>query len=122
MDIYSLQLTYISDFLRDVHFRVSNISPDITSENKIYFFHRLSGPELASDKFELHVVLEGTIEASGMTFQARTSYLPNEILWGHRFEPMMIYRKDHNKYQVGGKTRVKEPFLVYVLEQTLGLL
>ena len=63
-------------------------------------FLRLSAPELASDKFELHVVLEGTIEASGMTFQARTSYLPDEILWGHRFEPMMIYRKDHNKYQV----------------------
>ena len=63
-------------------------------------FFRLSAPELASDKFELHVVLEGTIEASGMTFQARTSYLPDEILWGHRFEPMMIYRKDHNKYQV----------------------
>ena len=37
-----------------------------------------------------------------MTFQARTSYLPNEIMWGHRFEPMMIYRKDHNKYQVRG--------------------
>ena len=60
----------------------------------------MSAPEMASDKFELHVVLEGTIEATSMTFQARTSYLPNEVLWGHRFEPMMIYRRDHNKYQV----------------------
>ncbi len=58
---------------------------------------------MAADKFELHVVLEGTIEATSMTFQARTSYLPNEVLWGHRFEPMMIYRKDHNKYQVRKK-------------------
>ena len=45
-------------------------------------------------------MLEGTIESTSMTFQARTSYLPNEIMWGHRFEPMMIFRKDHNKYQV----------------------
>ena len=62
-------------------------------------FHSLSAPEIASDKFEVHLVLEGTIESTSMTFQARTSYLPNEIMWGHRFEPMMIYRKDHNKYQ-----------------------
>ena len=55
---------------------------------------------MANDKFEIHVSLEGTIEATSMTFQARTSYLPSEILWGHRFEPMMIYRRDHNKYQV----------------------
>ena len=30
----------------------------------------------------------------------RSSYLPNEILWGHRFESMVLYRKDHNKFQV----------------------
>ena len=63
---------------------------------------RYSAPELAADKFEIHVVLEGTIESTSMTFQARTSYLPGELLWGHRFEQMMIYRKDHNKYQVRG--------------------
>ena len=63
-------------------------------------FRSLSAPEIASDKFEVHLVLEGTIESTSMTFQARTSYLPSEIMWGHRFEPMMIYRKDHNKYQV----------------------
>ena len=31
---------------------------------------------------------------------SRSSYLPNEILWGHRFESMVLYRKDHNKFQV----------------------
>jgi hypothetical protein len=55
---------------------------------------------MVNDKFELHVVLEGVNESSSNTFQARTSYLPHEILWGHRFEPMMLYRRDHNKYQV----------------------
>lgn len=63
-------------------------------------FYKLSATEFRRAKFEIHIVLEGTIEATSMTFQARTSYLPDEILWGHRFETMMIYRKDHNKYQV----------------------
>ena len=60
----------------------------------------MSASEIANDKFELVVGMEGTIESTSMTFQARTSYLPNEILWGHRFEPMMVYRRENNKYQV----------------------
>ena len=63
-------------------------------------FFKLNASELVNDSFELHMVLEGTIESTSNTFQARTSYLPHEILWGHRFEPMMLYRRDHNKYQV----------------------
>jgi hypothetical protein len=59
-----------------------------------------SAADLAREKFEVHVALEGTIESTSATFQARTSYMPHEILWGHRFEPMMLYRRDHNKYQV----------------------
>ncbi len=31
------------------------------------------------------VILEGITEETGNTVQARTSYLPNEILWGHYF-------------------------------------
>ena len=30
----------------------------------------------------------------------RTSYLPSEILWGHRFEQMQLYRKDNNKFEI----------------------
>ena len=67
---------------------------------KIVFLFRMSAAELANDSFELHMVLEGTIESTSNTFQARTSYLPQEILWGHRFESMVLYRKDHNKFQV----------------------
>ena len=29
-----------------------------------------------------------------------TSYLPNEFLWGHRFEQMQIYQKDRNKFEI----------------------
>ena len=30
----------------------------------------------------------------------RTSYLPCEIVWGHRFEQMQLYRKDNNKFEI----------------------
>jgi len=32
--------------------------------------------------------------------QARTSYLPSEILWGHRFERLVRYRREDGMYQV----------------------
>ena len=66
--------------------------------------------DMSNEHFELHVVLEGVAESTNMSFQARTSYLPHEILWGHRFEPMMLYRRDHNKYQVH-----KEWYILMVL-------
>lgn len=30
------------------------------------------------------MTVEGIVEATGMTFQARTSFLPEEIVWGER--------------------------------------
>lgn len=42
----------------------------------------------------------GVIESTGMTTQARSSYLPSEILWGHRFEPIITFRKDTGEYEV----------------------
>ncbi|RNA05170.1 G -activated inward rectifier potassium channel 3-like [Brachionus plicatilis] len=41
------------------------------------------------DNFEIVVILEGTVESTGQTTQARTSFLPSEILWNHVFEPLM---------------------------------
>jgi len=91
------------------------ISPETTNESCIFFvwpldivhvidetspFYTMSAADLAKERFELLLVLEGTNETSNMTFQARTSYLPNEILWGHRFEQMQIYRKDRNKFEI----------------------
>jgi len=91
------------------------VSPDSTQESCIFFvwpleivhvidkespLYDMSADDLGKEKFELIVIMEGTIETSSMTFQARSSYLPNEILWGHRFESMVLYRKDHNKFQV----------------------
>ncbi|XP_042628149.1 inward rectifier potassium channel 2-like [Cyprinus carpio] len=49
-------------------------------------------------KMEVVVILEGMVEATAMTTQCRSSYLASEILWGHRFEPVLFERK--NCYQV----------------------
>ncbi|XP_076147582.1 ATP-sensitive inward rectifier potassium channel 12-like isoform X2 [Alosa pseudoharengus] len=48
--------------------------------------------EMAQGDFEIVVILEGMVEATAMTAQARSSYLPAEILWGHRFAPMLYER------------------------------
>jgi len=91
------------------------VNPETTNESCIFFvwpldivhvidedspFYNMTACDLAKERFELLLVLEGTNETSNMTFQARTSYLPNEILWGHRFEQMQIYRKDRNKFEI----------------------
>ena len=36
----------------------------------------------------------------GMTTQARTSYLPEEILWGHRFERLVSFQKENCQYLI----------------------
>lgn len=69
----------------------------IDSNSPLY---NMSAEDMLSEKFEVVVILEGTIESTGQTTQARSSYLPQEILWGHRFEPMVMYSKERQGYQV----------------------
>lgn len=46
-----------------------------------------SDPELAD--FELLVIMSATVEPTSATCQVRTSYLPDEILWGYEFPPVV---------------------------------
>ncbi|KPP63579.1 G protein-activated inward rectifier potassium channel 1-like, partial [Scleropages formosus] len=57
-------------------------------------FFDLSQRSLTSEQFEIVVILEGIVETTGMTCQARTSYTEDEVLWGHRFLPF------HNTFEV----------------------
>ncbi len=41
------------------------------------------------ETFEIIVVLEGIVETTGATTQARTSYTSTEIKWNHIFEPLV---------------------------------
>ncbi|XP_007249845.3 ATP-sensitive inward rectifier potassium channel 14 [Astyanax mexicanus] len=62
-------------------------------------FFEMDRRKLESDEeLEVVVILEGMVEATAMTTQCRSSYLASEILWGHRFEPVLFEKK--NCYQV----------------------
>ena len=61
---------------------------------------KLSPRDLLNSKFELVVMLEGSIEATGNTTQARSSYLPNEVLWGYRFDNLVSYAREQSVYAI----------------------
>lgn len=44
--------------------------------------------------------LEGTTESTGNTMQARYSYHPTDILWGHRFENLVYFDKASENYVI----------------------
>jgi hypothetical protein len=52
-------------------------------------FYNLTPEKLSTSKFELVAVLDGIVESTGMNTQAKTSYLPDEILWGYDFVNLM---------------------------------
>ena len=47
-------------------------------------FWKMSPKDILASNFEILVTLDSVIESTGNTTQARSSYLPNEILWGFR--------------------------------------
>ncbi|CAM2107744.1 unnamed protein product [Caretta caretta] len=78
-------------------------------------FWEMTAELLKREQFEIIMILEGIVEASGgsseegrqtpgMTCQARNSYIEDEILWGYRFEPCMTlqkgaFRVDYNRFE-----------------------
>ncbi|KPP68389.1 G protein-activated inward rectifier potassium channel 3-like [Scleropages formosus] len=50
-------------------------------------FWEIGPDQLRRQQFEIIVILEGIVEATGMMCQAKTSYIETEIEWGARFEP-----------------------------------
>ncbi|KAM9175266.1 G protein-activated inward rectifier potassium channel 4-like [Mergus octosetaceus] len=68
-------------------------------------FWDMSAESLRREQFEIIIILEGIVEATGMTCQARTSYTEDEILWGYRFEPCMwlekgAFRVDYSRFEL----------------------
>ena len=59
--------------------------------------YEMQPKDLGNCDFEIVVVLEGTVEATSMLVQARTSYVADEILWGHEF----INTTDESKWRSG---------------------
>ncbi|KAG7320221.1 hypothetical protein KOW79_016074 [Hemibagrus wyckioides] len=72
----------------------------------------LSAMELQCSDLEVIVILEGVVETTGITTQARTSYVTEEIQWGHRFVPIVteeegVYSVDYSKF--GNTLKVPTP-------------
>ncbi|XP_053608110.1 G protein-activated inward rectifier potassium channel 3-like isoform X1 [Plodia interpunctella] len=63
-------------------------------------FYGISAADILQEKFEIVVILEGTIESTGQTTQARSSYTTSEIMWGHRFMPLVTYNRERQGYEV----------------------
>ncbi|XP_053212444.1 ATP-sensitive inward rectifier potassium channel 1-like [Panonychus citri] len=68
-------------------------------------FYSMDPEALANSQFEIVAMLKGTVESTGQTIEARTSYLPEEITWGRRFERLIdfqtqsgVYRVDYSKF------------------------
>lgn len=66
-------------------------------------FWEISQANLAKEDLEIVVILEGMVEATGMTCQARSSYVTSEIKWGYRFTPVLtledgFYEVDYNSF------------------------
>ncbi|XP_072303078.1 G protein-activated inward rectifier potassium channel 2-like [Eucyclogobius newberryi] len=66
-------------------------------------FWEVSQAHLTKDELEIVVILEGMVEATGMTCQARSSYVSSEIKWGYRFTPVLtledgFYEVDYNSF------------------------
>lgn len=57
--------------------------------------------DLQTWQFEVIVTVEGVTPETGCSVQARTSYLPSEIMWGQRFEHSTLsYDQKEHKYAV----------------------
>ena len=54
-------------------------------------FFRMDFSQFSRSHFEIFVILEGIIESTGMVTQAKTSFLPSEIIWNRRFQSMIEF-------------------------------
>ncbi|XP_029289599.1 ATP-sensitive inward rectifier potassium channel 11 [Cottoperca gobio] len=75
--------------------------------------YEMSAFDLQHEELEVVAVLEGVVETTGITMQARTSYVSEEILWGQRFVPTIseedgMYAVDYSKF--GNTVKVPTPF------------
>ncbi|XP_022916918.1 ATP-sensitive inward rectifier potassium channel 12-like [Onthophagus taurus] len=61
---------------------------------------KFSDDDFKRGDFEIVVALGGCVETTGVTIQARSSYVPKEILWGHCFEQVINFNFIKGEYEV----------------------
>ncbi|XP_028307265.1 potassium inwardly rectifying channel subfamily J member 11, like [Gouania willdenowi] len=102
------------------------VSPLIVSHtiDRASPLYDLSKHTLTTEDLEIIVILEGVVEATGISMQARTSYTPDEILWARRFVSIVTeeegrYCVDYSKF--GNTVPIKmSPLSAKDLDQSRG--
>ncbi|TRY59803.1 hypothetical protein DNTS_035232 [Danionella cerebrum] len=95
LDQIDINVGYDQGFDRIFLVAPLTIIHEINEESPLF---GISKQDLETSHFEIVVILEGMVEATAMTAQVRSSYLSSEILWGHRFEPVVF--EERNQYKV----------------------
>ncbi|XP_072501641.1 inward rectifier potassium channel 16 [Notamacropus eugenii] len=83
---------------------------EIDHESPLYALDRKA---IAKDNFEILVTFTYTGDSTGTSHQSRSSYVPREILWGHRFNDVLEVKKKYYKVnclQFEGSVEVYAPF------------
>ncbi|XP_042311889.1 inward rectifier potassium channel 16 [Sceloporus undulatus] len=83
---------------------------EINQDSPLYELDRKA---LARDNFEILVTFVYTGDSTGTSHQSRSSYVPREILWGHRFNDVLQMKKKYYKVnclQFEETTEVYAPF------------
>ncbi|XP_043820008.1 inward rectifier potassium channel 16 [Dromiciops gliroides] len=83
---------------------------EIDHESPLYALDRKA---VAKDNFEILVTFTYTGDSTGTSHQSRSSYVPREILWGHRFNDVLEVKKKYYKVnclQFEGSVEVYAPF------------
>jgi len=63
-------------------------------------FYDMSSKDFLKKRYEIVVILEGVVEQTGNSIQARSSYLPNEVLWGYRFTNLLTFKHSASEYKI----------------------
>ncbi|XP_033037873.1 inward rectifier potassium channel 16 isoform X2 [Trachypithecus francoisi] len=83
---------------------------EIDHESPLYALDRKA---VAKDNFEILVTFIYTGDSTGTSHQSRSSYVPREILWGHRFNDVLEVKRKYYKVnclQFEGSVEVYAPF------------
>ncbi|XP_063834075.1 ATP-sensitive inward rectifier potassium channel 1-like [Ostrinia nubilalis] len=70
---------------------------EINEDSPLFHF---TPQHVAHNSYEITVSLKGASASMGTFTQSQTSYLPKEVIWGHRFPPVVKYDTRKQKYVI----------------------
>ncbi|XP_075252485.1 uncharacterized protein LOC142344586 isoform X1 [Convolutriloba macropyga] len=95
IEFYDMDVGYDSGFDRIMIIAPILLRHKIAEHSPLYSYSKST---FSRHDFEIVVIVEGAVEQTGMTTQMRTSYTPDEILWGHYFKQMI--QRERGQYVV----------------------